>query len=131
MGNTLRITTLSSAIGIALIGASISPAVQAASGPGAQAATQTQANTRESYIIRFTEPGLLHYTGGTQGMRATAPKAMGQRKLDVHTSAAEAYKAFLQTQRDSHLQAIAQSIGRTLDVTHSYLITMNGVAADL
>ena len=122
---------MASAIGIALIGASISPVAYAASRPAAQAATQTQANTRESYIIRFSEPGLLHYSGGTQGMRATAPKALGQKKLDVHTSAAESYKAFLQTQRDSHLQAIAQAIGRSLDVTHSYLITMNGVAADL
>ncbi len=131
MGNTFRITTLASAIGLALIGAGISPVAQAASSHGATAASQTQTSAQESYIIRFSEPGLLHYAGGTQGIRATAPKALGQKKLDVHTSAAESYKAFLQTQRDSHLQAIAQAIGRTLDVTHTYLITMNGVAASL
>ena len=129
MGNSLRITTLASAIGIALIGASFSPGAHAAPANTANAASQAQASAREVYIIRFAEPGLLHYAGGAQGLRATAPGA--QRKLDVHTQAAQAYSAYLQSQRDAHLQAIAQTLGRSLDVTHSYLITMNGVAAEL
>jgi subtilisin family serine protease len=131
MGNSLRIKTLASAIGFALIGVSVAPATMAASVGSATVATQSQNSTRAVYIIRFAEPGLLHYAGGAQGLSATAPKTVGQRKLDVHTNAAAAYKSYLQTQRDAHLQSIAQSIGRTLDVTHTYLITMNGVAAEL
>ena len=131
MGTSFRTTTLASAIGIALIGASLPPATQAASAPNAQAAAQAQASTTEHYIIRFVEPGLLHYAGGTQGIAATAPKALGQRKLDVHTSAAAAYQSFLQGQRDVHLAAIAQSIGRSPGVNFVYTITMNGVGVDL
>ena len=131
MGTSFRTTTLASAIGIALIGASFSVAVPAASSPAAKAAAQNPANTLEHYIIRFNEPGLLHYAGGTQGITATAPKALGQRKLDVHAPAAVAYQTFLQGQRDVHLAAIAQSIGRQLDVNYVYSITMNGVGVDL
>jgi len=130
MGNSFRFKTLASAVGIALIGVGIAPAASAAPAAATQSASQSQ-SARESYIIRFAEPGLLHYNGGTQGLRATAPKAIGQRKLDVHTTASESYKSFLQTQRDAHVASIAQAIGRPLDVTHSYLITMNGVAAEL
>jgi subtilisin family serine protease len=129
MGNSLRIKTLASAVGLALIGAAGAPAMMVATSGTVQAATQDTASAREVYIIRFAEPGLLHYAGGTQGLRATNP-ANGH-KLDVHTPQAEAYKGFLQSQRDSHLQAISQAIGRSLDVTHTYLITMNGVAAEL
>jgi len=131
MGISLRITTLASAIGIALISANVSLPAQAASANTAKATTTIPSNTRESYIIRFAEAGLVHYAGGTQGIQATAPTATHQRKLDVHSTAAQAYSAYLQTQREAHLQAIAASIGRNLDVTHSYLVTMNGVAAEM
>ncbi|HEY6985772.1 MAG TPA: S8 family serine peptidase, partial [Rhodanobacteraceae bacterium] len=131
MGTSFRTKTLASAIGLALIGVSLPPALQAASVPNAQSAAQAQANTTETYIIRFVEPGLLHYNGGTQGITATAPKALGQRKLNVHTPAADAYKSYLASQRAAHVAAISQAIGRTLNVTYTYQITMNGVATDL
>jgi subtilisin family serine protease len=130
MGNSLRITTLASAIGIALLAVSAATAAPAASGASSKAATQEQANQRDVYIVRFAEPGLLHYSGGTQGLPATAPNAQ-QRKLDVRSSASEAYRNYLESQRDSHLGAISQAIGRQLSVTHSYLVTMNGVAAEM
>jgi subtilisin family serine protease len=131
MGNSLRITTLASAIGIALIGANASLPVRAASADVAKSVAHVPATTRELYIVRFTEPGLLHYSGGTQGLQATAPAATHQRKLDARSPAATAYSNYLQTQRGAHLQAITQAIGRNLDVTHSYLVTMNGVAAEM
>ncbi|HVV97415.1 MAG TPA: S8 family serine peptidase [Rhodanobacteraceae bacterium] len=129
MGNSFRITALASAISLA-IGVSASPAAHAvATTTDSQTATQQQSNS--SYLIRFAEAGLLHYDGGTQGLRATAPNASGSRKLDVHTAAAQAYQGYLRSQRDSHLAAIAQAIGHPLAVTHVYAITMNGVAANL
>ena len=131
MGNSFRVTTLASAIGIALISANFSPVAFAA--PAANTAKVTSsipANTRETYIIRFAEPGLLHYSGGTQGLAATAPSA-SQRKLDVRSAASHAYSTYLESQRSAHLASITQSIGRDLDVKHSYLVTMNGVSADL
>jgi len=131
MGNSFRTTTLASAIGIALIGATFAPHAQAAQAGSDGSAKATQANALQSYIIRFTEPGLLHYAGGTQGLNATAPKTNGQRKLDVRTPAAQAYQGYLRSQRESHIAAIAQSLGRELAVSHVYAITMNGIATTL
>ena len=131
MGNSFRTTTLASAIGIALIGATFAPHAPAAQAGSDGSAKATQANALQSYIIRFTEPGLLHYAGGTQGLNATAPKTNGQRKLDVRTPAAQAYQGYLRSQRESHIAAIAQSLGRELAVSHVYAITMNGIATTL
>ena len=131
MGNSLRIKTLASAIGIALIGASFAPSAMAAPANTAKVVSQDQANKREVYIVRFAEPGLLHYAGGAQGLAATAPDALNQRKLDVRSPASQAYGNYLQGQRAQHLQAVSQAIGRPLDVTHSYLVTMNGIAAEM
>jgi len=131
MGNSLRVTTLASAIGIALLAASAVSAAPAAPGVSSKAVTQEQANQRDVYIVRFAEPGLLHYSGGTQGLVATAPTALQQRKLDVRSPASSAYSHYLESQRDSHLGAISQAIGRPLSVTHSYLVTMNGIAAEM
>ena len=132
MGNSLRITTLASAIGIALItSTTLASAAPTAPGNTAKVTSVDQANTREVYIVRFAEPGLLHYSGGSQGLTATAPAALNQRKLDVHSTASQAYGNYLQSQRSAHLQSISQAIGRSLDVTHSYLVTMNGIAAEM
>ena len=131
MGNSFRTTTLASAIGIALIGATFAPHAPATQAGSDGSAKATQANALQSYIIRFTEPGLLHYAGGTQGLNATAPKTNGQRKLDVRTPAAQAYQGYLRSQRESHIAAIAQSLGRELAVSHVYAITMNGIATTL
>ena len=131
MGNSLRVTTLASAIGIALLAVSAATAAPAAPGLTSKAVTQEQASQRDVYIVRFAEPGLLHYSGGTQGLVATAPTALQQRKLDVRSPASSAYSHYLESQRDSHLGAISQAIGRPLSVTHSYLVTMNGIAAEM
>ena len=131
MGNSLRVTTLASAIGIALITSTAASAAPAVPTNTSKVSSVDQGNTREVYIVRFAEPGLLHYAGGAQGLAATAPSALQQRKLDVHSQAAQAYSSYLQNQRSAHLQAISQAIGRSLAVTHNYLVTMNGVAAEM
>src|SRR5262249_12617112 len=52
-------------------------------------------------------------------------------KLDVHTAAAHAYDGYLAAQRTTHVAAIESALGRPLDITHSYSITLNGIAADM
>jgi subtilisin family serine protease len=130
MGNSLRVTSLVSAIGFALLGASVVHAAPSVRGTE-KIVSQDQANQRDVYIVRFAEPGLLHYSGGTQGLSATAPAALKQRKLDVHSAASQAYAHYLEDRRVSHLAAIAAALGRPLDVTHSYRVTMNGVAGEM
>ncbi|HJT99315.1 MAG TPA: S8 family serine peptidase [Rhodanobacteraceae bacterium] len=129
-GNSLRSTSLASAIGFALLGASAAFASPAMAGTQ-RIVSPEEADRRGVYIVRFVEPGLVHYAGGTQGLRATAPETLGERKLDVHSAASNAYAGYLEAQRASHVAAIAQAIGRSLDVTHSYRVTMNGIAAEM
>jgi len=123
--------SLTSAIAIAMVSAGLHSADAAAvSAVNVSAPVQvSQAKGNESYIIAFSEAGLLHNNGGN-GMQATAPTS-DQRKLDVHSSAAVSYRDYLKNQRDTHLAAIKNAIGRDLKVSHVYSITRNGVAAQL
>ena len=128
MKRFVRTNALASAVGLALASALFSPVgVQAASFTAAQ-----QAVGAETYIVSFSEDGLLYYQGNVQGFAATghAPTARAQ-KLDVHTAAAQAYDSYLATQRAAHVSAIESTIGRALSVTHTYSITLNGIAADM
>ena len=132
MGKSLRLMTLTSAIGFALIGAGMQNSMDAhAAGIDAAGSTTAQAASSEKYIITFTEEGLLNFGGNVAGLRATAPAKVGTRKLDTTSDAAHAYSDYLAQQRQSHQAAIEGVLGRGLAVTHSYSITLNGIAADL
>jgi subtilisin family serine protease len=132
MVKPIRFMTLTSAIAVAMVSAGLHCADASALGAvNVSAPVQVnQAKGAQSYIIAFTEEGLLHNNGGN-GMQATAPGTSDQRKLDVHSSAAVTYRSYLQAQRDTHLNAIKNAIGRPLAVSHVYSVTRNGVAAKL
>lgn len=83
------------------------------------------------YIITFAEPGLLNYAGDVQGLSATAPRTLGTRKLDAHSAASAAYATHLDAKRAEHVTAIENRLGRPLDITHSYGVIRNGIAASL
>ena len=129
MMQLLRSKALASAVGLALAAAVFQPSapVQAAPLVAAQ-----QAIGSETYIVKFSEDGLLYYQGNVQGLAATghAPNTRAQ-KLDVHSAAAQAYDGYLVTQRATHVAAIESALGRPLQISHSYSITLNGVAADM
>jgi subtilisin family serine protease len=120
---------LASAVGLALAAALFQPVTDVQAAP---LAVVQQAIGSETYIVSFSEDGLLYYQGNVQGFAATgAPQGSRARKLDVHTTAAQAYDNFLATARATHVAAIESTIGRALDITHSYSITLNGIAADM
>jgi len=131
MGKSLHLKTLVSAVSIALATASFVPAHSAFAAASDKAYDASQAQARTTYIIRFVETGLLHYSGGVPSLAATAPVVSGARKLDIHSRPATAYMAYLESQRALHISAINQAIGRQVAVPHSYAITMNGFATDL
>jgi len=131
MGKSVPLVTLASAISVALLGAGmLGPAARAAE-LSAETAVIGQTSGSEVYIVTFAEPGLLDYQGNVSGLQATAPKAVGSRKLDVRSAASRAYDAYLENQRALHLSAIESTLGRPLEVTHSYSITLNGIAAQM
>jgi subtilisin family serine protease len=132
MGNSFRTKTLAAAVSLAIASSGLALTAQAATDSSvARAHASTDANASAVYILTFVEDGLVSYKGGVSGMHATSPTALGQRKLDANSPAAVAYKDFLAAQRDSHLATIQVALGRALAVTHSYAITLNGVAAEM
>jgi subtilisin family serine protease len=132
MTRSFRTTALVAAIATALTGAGAAwaadPVLANASTTQLSAAPM---NASLSYIIRFAEPGLLHYAGGTQGIPATAIASTRERKLNARSTAAQAYEAYLGERRSEHVARIAQALGRQLVITHHYAITMNGIAVTL
>jgi subtilisin family serine protease len=128
MKRFVRTNALASAVGLALAGALFQPTgIEAAQ---LQAAQQSVGS--ETYIVTFAEDGLLYYTGNVRGFAATGvDKNDRARKLDVHTSAAQAYGGFLASARDQHVASIEGTLGRTLSISHSYSVTLNGIAAEM
>ncbi len=120
MRSTLRVSMLASVIGAALIGSAWQPQV-------AFAAEGQSVEQRESYIVKFAEPGLLYYKGGIEGLRATAPKAEGTA-LEADSPAAIEYKEYLGEKKAVHTTAISNRIGRAVVPTHEYVAAYNGVA---
>jgi subtilisin family serine protease len=129
MMQLLRSNALASAVGLALAAAVFQPSASVEAAPLAAA---QQALGSETYIVKFSEEGLLYYQGNVQGLAATghAPTARAE-KLDVHSAAAQAYDGYLATQRAAHVAAIESALGRPLAIAHSYSITLNGIAADM
>lgn len=131
MGKPLRTKSLAAAVSLVFASAIGLPAAHAIQAPQAKSAAVSAPAAVEIYIVTFVDAGLLHYTGDVRGIAATSPRALGQRKLDVNTAAAQEYKEFLALQRDAYLATIQSAIGRALDVTHSYSVTQNGLAAEM
>ncbi len=136
-----RITVLASAIGLAIASAGITaaPAIAHAgqtSPAGLEAQQNGVPNPSGRYFITFSEPGLVNYQGGIQSIPATAPHFDGihinsSRKLQIHSAAAQSYKAFLTQKRQQHLASAERAIGHALDVKFVYEVTRNAVSVHL
>jgi subtilisin family serine protease len=132
MKKLVHVNALTAAVGVALLGIGLSSSVSAAQPSlGVAQSAATEISSIGQYIVTFAEPGLLHYSGGVQGLSATAPKTLGARKLDAQSPAARAYATYLDTQRAAHVTEIESRLGRPLDITHSYGVIRNGVAVAL
>jgi len=131
MKPSIRINTLTSAVTVALLGIGFSLSAQSA--PQRLQAAKAVANVAQSsagrYIVTFVEPGLLHYSGNVSGLSATAPSAVGTRKLTTTSPGARTYSSYLESQRAAHIAAIEQMLGRPLQISHSYGINTNGISA--
>ena len=129
MKQLLRSNALASAVGLALAAAMFQSSAPVEAAP---LVASQQAIGAETYIVKFSEDGLLYYQGTVQGLAATGHALTARaQKLDVHSAAAEAYGNYLATQRATHVAAIESTLGRTLAIAHSYSITLNGIAADM
>lgn len=126
MATSIRVTALAAVIS-ACLGGSVWSNNAAAVGISEQSAAAVN-----TYMIRFTEPGVLHYQGGIANLRATASDPTGRaHKLDAKSPEVESYRSFLRERQQDHIAAISSLIGHPLAVTHSYEITESGIAAKL
>jgi subtilisin family serine protease len=131
MRRTVRHTALAAAVATLLGGAGTGRCAQASDASGAAAWSVERANAPEPYLVRFDEPGVLHYAGGTQGLAATAVDPSSGVRFDARSAASTAYRTWLEGRRAGHVAAIATALGRDLSITHRYAITMNGIATTL
>ncbi|MEO7323759.1 MAG: S8 family serine peptidase [Dokdonella sp.] len=141
---SVHITTLATAVGLALVGAGLTSALAALTNNATPAVTSKvaalhndhAASVTGRYIVAFDEPGLVSYHGGVGNMARTAPHFDGvstnsSRKFEINSSASQTYKSYLAEQRALHIASIEQALGRALSIRFTYDVTLNGVSAEL
>ncbi|MCB0006492.1 MAG: S8 family serine peptidase [Anaerolineales bacterium] len=83
------------------------------------------------YLIRLSDAPLASYRGDITGLEATNPGVLGERKLNVASSASQAYATFLEGKRAALINQMDQVFGRSVDVVYEYYVTNNGMAVRL
>ncbi|HET9033058.1 MAG TPA: S8 family serine peptidase [Dokdonella sp.] len=126
MATSIRVTALAAVIGACLGGnAWVNHAHATNSGD------QT-ANAVNTYIIKFTDAGALHYKGGVANLRATAPDPNARAsKFDAASADTKNYRAYLRERQQDSIATMSSLLGHPLEVTHTYEITDSGIAARL
>lgn len=126
MATSFRVTALAAVIGACLGGSAWVNSADAAN------PSEQTANAINTYIIKFTDAGALHYQGGVAGLMATAPDPNARaRKFDATSSKTTNYRAYLREQQKDYIATMSSMIGHPLTVTHTYEITDSGIAAKL
>jgi subtilisin family serine protease len=77
---------------------------------------------RAVYLVEFAEPGLME--------RFRQVRSHGER-FDIQTPRMQSELADLQAQQQMHIQNLATTAGRSLEVTHYYLASHSGIATRL
>lgn len=118
-----------------LLALSLSLAVASASEAPAASAV-ADATQRPMWIVRFAEPALASYTGvqvkrGGKVLAATSPAVTGAPRLDLASSAVQAYRQELADRREARLDAASAELGRSLEPAFVYDAVLNGVALRL
>jgi len=100
-------------------------------GVGAAAASASAAEEQATYIVVGDAPAVPAYAGGIGGLEATSPRVLGERRLDVRSSAVRAYRSYLSHRQDTLLDRVETRIGHLPDVQFRYDAALNGVALRL
>ena len=126
MATSFRVTALAAVIGACLGGSAW------VSNANAADTSEQSASAINTYIIKFTDAGALHYQGGVNNLRATAPDPNARaRKFDASSADTKNYRAYLRERQQEAIAAMSSRIGHPLEVTHTYEISDSGIAAKL
>ncbi|MFD7312100.1 S8 family serine peptidase [Promicromonospora sp. NPDC059942] len=82
-----------------------------------------------TYLIRLAEAAVPTYTGGVEGLAATAPRA--GRTLDPSTTRVREYTEFLEAEQDDFVTRMERKVGHDVDVPFTYQYAANGLSAVL
>ena len=110
-GKLIKLISIIAIISMMVMPASAKPAQVI---PDDNATISSDIQYTGNYIIVFTDLGMVEYRGAMKGLSATAP-AEGM-KLDSKSTAALAYKAFLESNQNTYLASMEKSLGRELKV---------------
>ncbi|MGQ0798929.1 MAG: S8 family serine peptidase [Pseudomarimonas sp.] len=101
-------------------------------GPTVGLAATTLRAVDGNYIVTFAEPPLAAFRGFAgdadpkrAALKATSPAVTGEQQLDVHSTAAKAYRGWLQAQRGEHLRDISTALGRWVEPSLSLDVVNN------
>jgi hypothetical protein len=104
----------------------------------ASKAVAADPGARAMYIVGLADAPLATYSGspsakaaGGAVLAATAPSALGQRKLDVASKASRDYRAYLDAKRAEVLAEASKRVGRELAPRFRYTVANNGMALEL
>lgn len=97
---------------------------------GSGEAAQSNDAPYATYMIYFMESGALDYRGGVANLRATAPSDTGER-FNAKSPEAIAYRRHLENLQATRIADLRASLGRNVEVPHTYQITHSGIAAKL
>lgn len=84
--------------------------------------------TEGYWIVTLDDAPLATYTGGVAGLDATSPAATGAQRIDVDGIDAQSYVSYLGAEQDAVLAAMADELGRELDVPYRFTNATNGMS---
>ncbi len=80
------------------------------------------------WVVQLSDPPLAQYKGGAGALKATAPDATGDSKLDVDKADSKAYAAYLQAKQQAFQGALAKAApGATVVANYQTLVNGLGV----
>ncbi len=78
-------------------------------------------------IVRLADDSLASYRGGVAGLRATSPRALGAKRLDMGSTDSQRYLAYLDTRAQAFAARLSARVPNA-KVTHQYRAGFNGMA---
>ena len=116
---------------------------QGLSGDPTSATTGVRDDTGKSvrWIVELEDPPLVHYTGGIDGLPATAIRSTGAGRLEVASYASQQYLAYLEQVQQAFIGHMGRSVAEVRAATFldergehrsaSYRILVNGLAVEV
>ena len=78
-------------------------------------------------LVRLADPPLTQYAGGIAGLKPTAPRVTGARRLDLNAAESQAYLNYLASVQEHFVRSLAEAVPEAR-IQRQYRIVFNGFA---